>query len=178
MGRRRARNGPVAGLGDASAMNRSTRHLTTLAAVAIVAAACSTSAVPPTPEPSVSAQAGDPRPVVITTDMGMDDLLAVYMLLRDPAVDVRAITVDGTGLVHCGPGLRNLRRILVAFGPPDPVRLRPRDDAGPDGVPFPEDWRATSDNMYGVVLPPVVGTEFPPLGEELLAGSSTTRRPP
>ena len=150
-------------------MTRSIRHLTALAAVALVATACATSAVTPSPVPSASAQAGDPRPVVITTDMGMDDLLAVYMLLRDPAVDVRAITVDGTGLVHCGPGLRNLRRILVAFGRPEIPFACGRDEAGPDGVPFPEEWRATSDNMYGVVLPPVVGTEFPPLGEDLLA---------
>jgi inosine-uridine nucleoside N-ribohydrolase len=110
-----------------------------------------------------------PRPVVITTDMGMDDLLAIYVLLRDPAVDVRAITVDGTGLVHCGPGLRNLRRMLVAFGRPEIPFACGRDDPGDDGTPFPDDWRAGSDDMYGVVLPPVVGTAFPPDGAALLA---------
>ena len=47
--------------------------------------------------------------------MGMDDLLALYVILRDPALDVRAIAIDGTGLVHCGAGIRNLRRILAAF---------------------------------------------------------------
>ena len=151
-------------------MTRSIRHLTALAAVALVAAACASSAtVTPSPAPSASVEAGGPRPVVITTDMGMDDLLAVYVLLRDPAVDVRAITVDGTGLVHCGPGLRNLRRILVAFGRPEIPFACGRDDAGPDWVPFPEEWRASSDDLYGIVLPPVVGTEFPPLGEDLLA---------
>jgi inosine-uridine nucleoside N-ribohydrolase len=151
-------------------MTRSIPLCLALAAVALVAAACSTTSGPTSsPEPSATVEATGPRPVVITTDMGMDDLLAVYMLLRDPAVDVRAITVDGTGLVHCGPGLRNLRRILVAFGRPEIPFACGRDDAGPDGVPFPDDWRATSDNMYGVVLPPVVGTEFPSLGEDLLA---------
>lgn len=100
--------------------------------------------------------------------MGMDDLLAVYMLLRDPRVDIRAITVDGTGLVHCGPGLRNMRRILVAFDRAEIPFACGRDDPGPDGIPFPEEWRASSDNMYGVVLPPVVGTEFPPEAAELL----------
>jgi inosine-uridine nucleoside N-ribohydrolase len=154
-------------------MTRSIRLLTALtwlAAVALVAACATTRSSTPPPLPSASVQAAGPRPVVVTTDMGMDDLLAVYKLLRDPAVDVRAITVDGTGLVHCGPGLRNLRRILVAFGRPEIPFACGRDDAGPDGVPFPGDWRAASDNMYGVVLPPVVGTEFPPLGEDLLAG--------
>ncbi|HEX5826029.1 MAG TPA: hypothetical protein VFY23_00790, partial [Candidatus Limnocylindrales bacterium] len=66
--------------------------------------------------PAPTAGSPIPLPVVITTDLGMDDLLALYILLRDPAVDIRAITVDGTGIVHCGPGLRNVRRILTAFG--------------------------------------------------------------
>jgi inosine-uridine nucleoside N-ribohydrolase len=124
----------------------------------------------PEPTPSGSAEgAASPRPIVITTDLGMDDLLALYILLRDPAVDVRAITVDGTGLVHCGPGLRNVRRILAAFGRPEIPFACGRDDAGPDGTPFPDEWRASSDDMYGVVLPPVVGTEFPKPGEDLLA---------
>ena len=159
-------------------MTRTIRHLSALAAVALIAAACATTSPTPSPVPFPSAEAGDPRPVVITTDLGMDDLLAVYILLRDPAVDVRAITVDGTGLVHCGPGLRNLRRILVAFGRPEIPFACGRDDAGPDGVPFPEDWRATSDDMYGVVLPPVVGTEFPPRGEDLLAATIDASRSP
>ena len=150
-------------------MTRTIRHLTALAALALVAGACAATSGTPSPVPSASAQVTDARPVVITTDLGMDDLLAVYMLLRDPSVDVRAITVDGTGLVHCGPGLRNVRRILTAFGRPEIPFACGRDDAGPDGVPFPDDWRATSDDMYGVVLPPVVGTEFPMPGEDLLA---------
>ena len=63
-------------------------------------------AVPsPAPQPSSSAPAGSGiRPIVFDTDMGMDDLLALYMILRDPTLDVRAIAIDGTGLVHCGPG--------------------------------------------------------------------------
>jgi inosine-uridine nucleoside N-ribohydrolase len=132
----------------------------------------------PAPTPSGSLNAGEPRPIVITTDMGMDDLLAVYVLLRDPAVDVRAITVDGTGLVHCGPGLRNLRRILVAFNRPEIPFACGRDAAGPDGVPFPEAWRLSSDDMYGVVLPPVVGTEFPPEATDLLADAMRTATAP
>jgi inosine-uridine nucleoside N-ribohydrolase len=150
-------------------MTRTIRTIPLLAVLAITVVACAASAPTPSPEPSASPAAGDPRPIVITTDMGMDDLMAIYLLLREPSVDIRAITVDGTGLVHCGPGLRNLRRILTAFGRAEIPFACGRDDAGPDGVPFPDDWRATSDDMYGVVLPPVVGTEFPPAGEDLLA---------
>jgi pyrimidine-specific ribonucleoside hydrolase len=159
--------------------NRILADLATLAALALVAAACSSTPSPaPSSEPSPSPHAAAARPVVITTDMGMDDLLAVYVLLRDPSVDVRAITVDGTGLVHCGPGLRNMRRILTAFGRPEIPFACGRDDPGPDGTAFPDEWRATSDDMYGVVLPPVVGTEFPPPGEDLLAQAIEASRSP
>jgi pyrimidine-specific ribonucleoside hydrolase len=157
-------------------MNRHLRALLVLSLVPILAACGSTTT--PTPAPTASAAAVEPRPIVVTTDMGMDDLLAVYILLRDPAVDVRAITVDGTGLVHCGPGLRNLRRILTAFGRPEIRFACGRDDAGPDGTPFPDDWRASSDDMYGVVLPPVVGTAFPPDATALLADAITTASSP
>ena len=54
---------------------------------------------------------------------------------------------------------------------------------GPDGMPFPDEWRATSDDMYGVVLPPVVGTDFPPArrgpagpGHRRRAGAGHDRR--
>ena len=37
-----------------------------------------------------------PRPIVVDTDLGADDIIALALLLRSPAVDVRAITVSGT----------------------------------------------------------------------------------
>ena len=96
------------------------------------------------------------------TDMGMDDLLALYVILRDPALDVRAIAIDGTGLVHCGAGIRNMRRILATFDRLDIPFGCGREEPGRDGRSFPDEWRASSDAMYGVVLPPVAASEFPP----------------
>lgn len=94
--------------------------------------------------------------------MGMDDLLALYVILRDPALDVRAIAIDGTGLVHCGAGIRNMRRILGAFDRLDIPFGCGREEPGPNGRSFPDEWRASTDAMYGVVLPPVVASDFPP----------------
>jgi inosine-uridine nucleoside N-ribohydrolase len=149
------------------------RQLASLLLIASIAACGSAApmATSPTPAASASPIAGAPRPVVVTTDLGMDDLLALYVLLRDPGVDVRAIAVDGTGLVHCGPGLRTVRRILAVFNRQEIPFGCGRDTAGSDGVPFPDDWRASADDMYGVVLPAVVGTTFPPDATELLAGA-------
>ncbi len=136
--------------------------------LAIAAGACtsqapspSTAAASPAPASPTPAASGK-RPVVFDTDMGMDDLLALYVILRDPTLDVRAIAIDGTGLIHCGAGIRNMRRILGAFDRLDIPFGCGREEPGPNGRSFPNEWRATSDAMYGVVVPPVVASEFPP----------------
>lgn len=93
-----------------------------------------------------------PRPSVIDTDLGVDDVIALAMLLQDPRADVRAVTVSGTGLVHCPGGARLVRSLVAALGENQPVGCG-RDDAGPDGLAFPQAWRAAADDMYGLELP-------------------------
>ena len=97
-----------------------------------------------------------PLPIVVDTDLGADDITALALLLRSAAVDVRAITVSGTGLVRCPVGARHVRRMLVDLR----VRDRPvgcgRGDPGPDGLAFPQHWRSASDTFYGLQLPPPV----------------------
>lgn len=45
-------------------------------------------------------ETGSPRmPVAIDTDVGSDDVMAILYLLSRPDVDVRAITVSGTGQI-------------------------------------------------------------------------------
>ncbi len=99
------------------------------------------------------ADASERRAVVVDTDLGADDVLALAILLRDPSVDVRAVTVAGTGLVHCAAGVGRLVRLLAAFGMQKPVACG-REHAGPDGHPLPAAWRAASDKLYGLRLPP------------------------
>ena len=82
------------------------------------------SAPPPSPD--------HPLPVVVDTDLAGDDLFALLVLLRDPAVDVRGVTIAATGEVHCVPGIRNTRRVLAALRPDRGAgRLRPREP-GPE----------------------------------------------
>jgi inosine-uridine nucleoside N-ribohydrolase len=107
-------------------------------------------------EASPSSAPVSPLPIVVDTDLGADDITALALLLRSPAVDVRAITVSGTGLVRCPVGARHVRAMLVDLR----VRDRPvgcgRGDSGPDGLAFPEHWRLASDTLYGLQLPPPV----------------------
>ena len=64
------------------------------------------------PDPTTDPAPAEPRPVIIDTDLDISDIAAVAILLRDPAVDVRAIAIDGTGLVHCAGGLAVTRYLL------------------------------------------------------------------
>jgi hypothetical protein len=50
------------------------------------------------------AAAGGAMPVIVDTDMASDDIMALTYLLEDPAVSVRAVTVEGTGVAHGLPG--------------------------------------------------------------------------
>ena len=125
-------------------------------------AASAVPAAPPaassTPRPSAEPpSAANPVPVIVDTDLAADDLYALLVLLRDPAVDVRAVTIAGTGEVHCVPGLRNTRRLLAALGRPEVPVACGREQPGPNGRWFPPEWRAGSDAFYGVELPPVEG---------------------
>ena len=98
-----------------------------------------------------------PRPVVVDTDLGADDVVALAMLLRHPAVDVRAITVSGTGLVHCPLGVGHVRSILLEIGVRDRSVGCGRSDAGRDGLEFPPPWRSSSDDLFGLQLPTAMG---------------------
>lgn len=142
------------------------RHLLLLAAVALAVAACapaspvtSPAASPPSPDATPGGSPSAVRPIVIDTDLGADDVTALAILLREPSVDVRAITVSGTGLVHCGPGLRNLRNLLAAFGRSE-VPIGCGRETAEGGRPFPDEWRGGADALYGVQLPPTAGTSL------------------
>src|SRR5688572_31085394 len=50
---------------------------------------------------AVSAQDTAPRPVIIDSDMITDDWMAILLTFKNPAFDVRAITVTGTGFAYC-----------------------------------------------------------------------------
>ena len=84
-------------------------------------------------------------PVIIDTDPGMDDALAILLALRSPELDVKALTI-ASGNVDSTQGTLNARKVLqaagrcdlpVATGPLTPL-LRPLGPGwvghGPDGL--------------------------------------------
>jgi len=56
-----------------------------------------------------------PIPIIIDTDPGMDDALAILLALRSPEVDLRGLTIVA-GNVDANQGAINARKILQAAG--------------------------------------------------------------
>lgn len=92
-------------------------------------------------------------PLVIDTDLALDSVMAVLYLLGRPELDVRAITVSGTGEVHCDPGVGIAAGLAALAGHPDiPVACGPEEPLAGDNT-FPISWRQAADDAWGMELP-------------------------
>ena len=94
-----------------------------------------------------------PRAVVIDTDMGTDDAMAILFLLRRPELEVKAITVTGAGLAHCEQGVQNALRLQALAGSKDIPVACGRTTPMSGTHAFPEEWRQGADTLYGIPLP-------------------------
>ncbi|HVP74440.1 MAG TPA: nucleoside hydrolase [Gaiellaceae bacterium] len=92
--------------------------------------------------------------MIVDTDLSTDDAVALLFLAVDPRVDLRAVAVSGTGLVHCPVGARNALELLALAGRTDvPVACgRTEPLAGVNAVP--DGWRQAADTLFGLTLPP------------------------
>jgi inosine-uridine nucleoside N-ribohydrolase len=119
-----------------------------LAVAATLIAGCSSN--PSSPAPSSGAI--DSRHVVIDTDMGAGDVVALLYLLRAPSVTVDAVVVSGTGLSHCGPGAAHARALVALANSAAPVTCGADTPLAGDRT-FPAARRAAADDLYGVKVP-------------------------
>ncbi|MDO9496405.1 MAG: nucleoside hydrolase [Nocardioides sp.] len=95
---------------------------------------------------------GDGVPVVVDTDLALDDLVALAFLLSSPAAEVRAVTVSGTGEVRCPQGLTVIRGLLALTGDDDvPVACGRSSPLAGDHA-FPNEWRDLADSGWGMDL--------------------------
>lgn len=98
------------------------------------------------------APAATPRAVIVDTDAGADDLLAIAFLLSRPDVTIEAITVvDGLSHVHAGAA--NILRLLELAGKPKIPVYEGVDGTAPGGKPFPDSWRRSADALPSQMLP-------------------------
>lgn len=126
------------------------------------------------PEHAPPAVASGPaRPVVVDTDLASDDLVALALLLASPQVQVRAVTVSGTGEVRCPRGAEVARSFLAAAGEPD-VPVACGSPAPLEGErAFPQEWRDAADAGWGLDLPAVDAPGTGTTASELLIASLT-----
>ena len=91
-------------------------------------------------------------PVIVDTDAGSDDLMAIAYLLAGRAVHIEAVTVVN-GLAHVDAGTRNIARLLELAGQPGIPVFTGRPEPLRGKNEFPRDWRKLADELPGVTLP-------------------------
>ena len=99
------------------------------------------------------------KPIVIDTDMAIDDWMAILYLLQRSDVAVQVITVTGTGEAHCNPGTRNASGLLALAGNADIPVACGRETPLRGNHTFPESWREAVDTLLGLSLP---SNPYPP----------------
>lgn len=92
-------------------------------------------------------------PVIIDSDVALDDWMATLYLLAKPSIQVIGITTTGVGAAHLVPGTRNIRGILAVGGHPEiPVAMGTSAPSSFSNV-YPIAFRQTVDGAYGLALP-------------------------
>lgn len=105
---------------------------------------------------------------VIDTDMSVDDCMAILYLLQRSDISIKAITVAGTGMAHCKPGVRNALKLLAFAGRDDIPVARGREMPLRGNHAFPASWREAADSFWGLTLPEGASTESDQTAVELL----------
>src|SRR5688572_13117725 len=133
--------------------NPEAARMASIAVLCAAVAACGPTSGSPTPLLS-----GEPPttriPVIVDADFDHSDIAALLILLGDPAIEIRAITIAGTGLVHCQTGRLVTRYLLDELGVQNIPFGCGREAGGPDAHPFPEAWRGLADEAYGLDIAP------------------------
>lgn len=151
-------------------MTRFAHLLLLLAAGTAATAGCADEGA--TPSPSVAR-----LPVILDYSPTISDANALLYLASNPAVELLAVTLAGTGESDCEPGVRATRSLLTIAGRPDvPVgcgRVTPlvgdRD--------WPAEWTDASNSLAKRLLPTVAGEPMLD-AETLLAETISAARTP
>lgn len=102
---------------------------------------------------TATAPAGARIPVIIDTDMAIDDWAAMLYLLHHKQTKVLGVTVTGAGEAHCNPGAQHAVD-LVDISPQKGIPVACGDSEPMDGFAvFPDEWRKGADTFYDVPVP-------------------------
>lgn len=91
-------------------------------------------------------------PLIVDTDAGADDLLALLWLTRQPSVKIEAVTVCA-GLAHPEAGASTVLRLLEAAGLTNVPVYAGSERRFQGEASFPDEWRRASDRLLRDELP-------------------------
>lgn len=134
--------------------------------LSIAATGCGGDDAPPTT--TTGAPTTSAIPIVIDTDVAIDDLVALTFLLASDEVDVRAITVSGAGEVRCPAGIGVVQELLARTGDEGVPVACGRSTPLAGTHEFPTEWRDAADSGWGVVEPTRTPEPDAPSAVELL----------
>lgn len=132
------------------------------------------------PRPAASIptpSAATPIPILFDDDGSPDGMIALLYFLRNPLFDVKAVTIS-SGEAHPDVFVPRLQRLLADLGHADlPVGIgRATPLQGSNA--FPEPWRAASDDLWGLDLPPSHSSAAPVSAAELIVETANESRQP
>ena len=116
----------------------------------LAATTTTTTSVVPASVPSL-----DAFPIIIDTDVSLDDAMAIPYLLRRPDIEILAVTVSGTGVAYCEDGVSIVPGLLAVSGA-ESVPVACGSEVPVDGSNgFPAAWRSGMNAMAtSGILPP------------------------
>ena len=102
------------------------------------------------------------RPIVIDTDMAIDDWWAILSLFSQSTHPIIGIIVDGDGAATCQAphyyGARNAAKLITLINPKLRIPIVCGQVSQPQQAQYPKDFRQRSDHLLGLHLPLPAGT--------------------
>lgn len=96
------------------------------------------------------AQSRQPVPLIVDTDMGTDDWIAIAYLAQNQNVELLGVTVVGNGLASCAYAVQNARQILSMSVKNANIPVGCGSNWPLDGyASYPQIWRSTGADMMG-----------------------------
>jgi inosine-uridine nucleoside N-ribohydrolase/predicted ester cyclase len=109
------------------------------------------------------------KPMIIDTDLDVDDWLAILYLLQRTDVEVLAITVTGAGAARCDPGVQHALDLVALAGSPEIPVACGREMPLQGNHAFPDWLRDNMDALAGLSIPANNQPPFDGTSVELLA---------
>lgn len=128
-------------------------------------------AAPPSPTAATT-------PVVVSTDLGISDILAISFLAGRSDVNLLGVAVAGDGFAHCPVGGVNAQRILIELGKAEvPAGCGSDRSLSESAIAFPEGLRAPSDEVFQAAVVEAVEPTVADAVDVLAAAIDTSDRP-